>query len=94
MSPVYEKGNIPYLSDEFMEMLRHTVREARRLGMECVCQLRRTGWVIGGEWVPKEDRSKVLVPTTIDLDGPQNFSSELPTRLGERRYSWQLRSSM
>ena len=33
MSEVYEKGNIPYLSDEFMEMLKHTVQEAKRLGI-------------------------------------------------------------
>ena len=32
MGPVFEKGNIPYLSDEFMEMLKHTVKEAKTVG--------------------------------------------------------------
>ena len=31
---VYEKGNIPYLSDEHLEMLKHAVHTAKRLNMD------------------------------------------------------------
>jgi hypothetical protein len=46
--PIYgEKGDeehfIPYLSEQWMEMLEHTIREARRLGMD-VDMTMGTGW--------------------------------------------------
>ena len=52
MGPVYEKGNVTYLSDEFMELVRHTVREAKRLDMEVSFNFGGPGWIIGGEFVP------------------------------------------
>ncbi|MCA9438902.1 MAG: glycosyl hydrolase, partial [Candidatus Omnitrophica bacterium] len=51
MGPVYEKGNIEYLSDEYLEMAKHTVAEAKRLGMEVSFNFGGPGWVIGGDWV-------------------------------------------
>lgn len=59
ISPIYavpgqEKRSIPYLSDEWLRMLRHTVREGRRLDMG-VDMITGTGWPFGGAWVPPED---------------------------------------
>ena len=51
MEPVYEKGNIPYLSDEYLEMLKHTVKEAKRLGMEVSLNFGGPGWILGGDWL-------------------------------------------
>lgn len=90
MSPVYEKGNIPYLSDEFMEMLKHTVREAKRLGMEVSLNFGGPGWIIGGEWVKEEDKSKDMVPTFIDIAGNQDFSGDLPDKLTKTKRSWEI----
>ena len=89
MSEVYEKGNIPYLSDEFMEMLKHTVKEAKRLGMEVSLNFGGPGWIIGGEWVKEEDKSKDLVPTFIDLTGNQTYDGSLPDWLTKTKRSWE-----
>ncbi|HWR99004.1 MAG TPA: glycosyl hydrolase, partial [Prolixibacteraceae bacterium] len=90
MSPVFEKGNVPYLSDEFMDLLTHTVREAKRLEMEVSLNFGGPGWIIGGEFVPEEDRSKDLVPTFVDLKGPQTFQGSLPDRLTKTKRSWEV----
>ena len=89
MGPVYEKGNIPYLSEEFMEMLKHTVNEAKRLGMEVSINFGGPGWIIGGEWVSEKDKSKDMVPTSTDLTGGRIFKGNLPDRLMKTDRSWE-----
>ena len=89
MGEVYEKGNIPYLSDEFMEMLNHTVKEAKRLGMEVSLNFGGPGWIIGGAWVKEEDKSKDLVPTFIDLTGNRVYTGPLPDNLTKTKRSWE-----
>jgi hypothetical protein len=83
----YEKGNIPFLSEEHLAMLRHAVLEAKRLGMEVNVNF-AVSWMFGGFWVPPEDRSQSLVPVYIDLRGPTLFNSELPkfTKASDRRH--------
>jgi len=90
MGSVYEKGNSPYLSDDYLEMLEHTVQATKRLGMNVSINFGGPGWVIGGAWVPPQDRSKSLVPTFIDLDGPRTFSGNLPIELRRPEHSWEL----
>jgi len=75
--PIYEKGNLAFLSDEHLQMLRHAVLEAKRLGMEVILNFSH-GWVFGGDWVPPQDRSQSLVSAFVDLQGPQTFSGDLP----------------
>ena len=89
MEPVYEKGNIPYLSDEYLEMLKHTVKEAKRLGMEVSLNFGGPGWILGGDWVSDEDKSKDMVPTSIDLTGNMLFNSYLPDGLTRTKRSWE-----
>ena len=89
MGPVFEKGNIPYLSDEFMEMLKHTVKEAKRLGMEVSFNFGGPGWIIGGEWVNEEEKSKDMVPTFTDLNGNQVYTGNLPDGLTKTKRSWE-----
>lgn len=89
MDSVYEKGNIPYLSDEFMEMLKHAVKEAKRLGMEVSLNFGGPGWIIGGEWVKEEDKSKDMVPTFMDIAGNQRYSGNLPDDLTKTKRSWE-----
>ena len=89
MGPIFEKGNIPYLSDEFMEMLKHTVKEAKRLGMEVSLNFGGPGWIIGGEWVKEEEKSKDMVPTFVDLTGNRIFSGNLPDGLTKTKRSWE-----
>ncbi len=54
--PIYgEKGDemnfIPYLSDRWIEMLMHTLKEAERLDMQVDLAL-GSGWPMGGPWIP------------------------------------------
>src|SRR5688572_2418617 len=65
ISPIYgvtgeQARSIPFLSPRWVDMLRHTVREARRMdmGVDMLCG---TGWPLGGPWVRAEDApSRVL----------------------------------
>jgi len=74
---IYEKGNIEYLTPEFMELVRHAVAEAKRLDLEVAITF-SPGWGFGGSWVPKEDQSKVLCVASKDLEGGTRYSGALP----------------
>ncbi len=89
MEPVYEKGNIPYASPVYFEMARHTVAEAKRLGMEVSFNFGGPGWIIGGDWVSEEDKSKDMVPTSVVVDGPAVFDGNLPVKLMKTKRSWE-----
>jgi hypothetical protein len=59
ISPVYGVGGaeeryIPFLSQPWIEMLSHTLREARRLDLG-VDLITGTGWPLGGPWVSADD---------------------------------------
>jgi hypothetical protein len=90
MGNYYEKGGIPFMSDEFLEMLRHMVLEAERLGMEVSINFGGPGWIIGGDWVPDDERSKDIVPTSVLLTGPAKFNSFLPDSLTRTQRSWEI----
>lgn len=60
--PIYgEKGDEPnfikYLSDEWVEMLLHTLREAERLNLGVDMTL-GSGWPYGGPWITEEYAAK------------------------------------
>lgn len=76
--PIYgEKGDednyIPYLSDEWMEMLNHTVCEANRLRMG-VDMTSGTGWPFGGPEIDLQEAAKFSEISTMLLDS-MSFSS-------------------
>lgn len=73
----YEKGNIPYLSEEWLEMVGFTIDQAEARGMEVAITF-GPGWDFGGFWVPPQERSKVLAPCWLDVEGPAQFDAELP----------------
>ena len=52
--PGYENRSVPYLGESWIQMLRHTIREGKRLDMG-VDMITGTGWPFGGAWVPPED---------------------------------------
>jgi len=90
MGPVYEKGNHPYLSEEFLDLVVHAIKQAKELGMEFSLNFGGPGWVIGGDWVPQEDRSQNMVPTSIELQGPRTFSGALPTETKKEKGSLEI----
>jgi hypothetical protein len=69
--PIYgakgrESKFIEYLSPQWMEMLRHAVGEARRLGMD-VDMTTGTGWCFGGPNVPPQEACAQVVSRTINV---------------------------
>ena len=59
LTPIYgarghESRFVPYLSDAWLQLLHHTLREARRLGLG-VDMATGTGWPFGGPWVSEAD---------------------------------------
>ena len=93
MQEVYEKGNVPYLSDGFLGLVTHAIAGARDRGMELSLNFGGPGWVVGGDWVAPEDRSQNLLPTAIDLRGDQHFAGALPTRVGDVPQTGEIRAS-
>jgi hypothetical protein len=75
--PVYEKGNIPYLSERWLQMVRYAIECARELGMSFALTM-GPGWDFGGFWVPPEHRSKCLACGWTDAEGGTTFEGELP----------------
>jgi len=74
---MYEKGNVEYLTPEFLDLLKHAVAEGKRLDLE-VSVTFGPGWGFGGSWVAKEDQSKVLCMASVDLTGSRRFIGALP----------------
>ena len=74
---MYERGNVEYLTPEFMDLVKHAVAEAQRLDLEVAITF-SPGWGFGGAWVPQADQSKVLRMGSRDLEGGTRFSDALP----------------
>jgi hypothetical protein len=73
----YTSGNHEFLSPSWAALIRHALREASRLDMKVALTF-SPGWDFGGPWVEPEDRSKVLAPCFVDLEGPRDFDGPLP----------------
>ncbi len=74
ISPVYgvmgaEDCFIPFLTPRWLQLLRHTIREARRLDMG-VDLITGTGWPLGGPWVGTDDAAtKMVIESYALTDG-------------------------
>ncbi|MDE7347882.1 MAG: glycosyl hydrolase family 2 [Muribaculaceae bacterium] len=65
ITPIYgvqgnESNDIPYLSDEWMDMLRHVTDESRRLGLQPEMN-NGTGWPFGGPEVSEAESAQKLI---------------------------------
>lgn len=74
---VYEKGNIPYLSEAWFDVVRHAIDKAASLDMEVALTF-GPGWDLGGFWVPPDERSKTLAPAWFETEGPALLEQTLP----------------
>lgn len=77
MEPVYEKGNIPYGSPEYFELIKHAVAEAKSLGMTLSLNFGGPGWVWGGDWVPESMRTRCLLASMLTVEGSTRFDGPL-----------------
>ena len=75
----YESRCVEYLSPAWMELLRHTVSEARRLGLD-VDMTTGTGWCFGGPQIgPREASARVVAKKNDAPEGPAFTISQVST---------------
>jgi hypothetical protein len=72
--------NLPYFSDGWFEVLRHAVREARRLGLRLDFTL-GSGWPYGGPFIPTSLAARRLRLLSQDATGPRGFAWDLTPQL-------------
>lgn len=83
ITPIYgvrggEKQFVPYLSAAWLQLLEHTLREARRLGLG-VDMATGTGWPFGGPWVSETDAPRGLLFKRWEVSGGEQLKE--PVRL-------------
>ena len=78
ITPLYgvqgnQKNNIDYLSDKWLSMLRFTMEQGKRHGIE-IDMATGTGWPFGGPWVPLKESAcrAVFVEKTIGQGSDAN----------------------
>ncbi len=69
----YESSFIDFLSPKWMEMLQHTLKEGKRLGLG-IDMANATGWPFGGPWVTPTDACKNINISTYALSGGQQLN--------------------
>jgi len=73
----YEDRYIDFLSPKWMDMLAHTITEAKRLGLG-VDMTTGTGWPFGGPEVTTEDAIGKVVLKSYDVAGGASLKADLP----------------
>ncbi|MDB5002066.1 MAG: glycoside hydrolase family 2 sugar binding [Mucilaginibacter sp.] len=76
-------GGVPYpqgaklFSEEWKELYRHAMKEAKRLKIGVGINL-CSGWAMGGPWITPELSGRWYLQSELEVNGPQNFSGKLP----------------
>lgn len=72
------RGPVDFLSDQWLQLFKHIVKEAQRLGIEITLGI-GPGWTgSGGPWVPMNESMQSLVSTAVQVTGPSIKSIKLP----------------
>jgi hypothetical protein len=70
--------DIPFMSEQWLDMFAHIVAECERLGLICRSRL-GSGWNEGGPWIEPEMSSKVLAFAKSEpMKGPQKYVGPIP----------------
>ena len=72
--------NLNYFSEEFLAVLRHAVREARRLELQLDFTL-GSGWPYGGPFIPTSLAARRLRVLSQDVVGPKDYAWDLTPHL-------------
>ncbi len=80
------KGKIEFMSDEWIDLFTHAVREAERLGINIILGS-GPGWTgSGGPWVKPEESMMHIVWADTILTGPYVFDAALPLPLPRKPF--------
>ncbi|OAM89993.1 glycosyl hydrolase [Termitidicoccus mucosus] len=71
------RKGVAFLSEEWMDLYKHAVREADRLGIEFGVNL-SGGWCMGGPWIGPRDSGRWFLQSRMVVTGPQKFTGALP----------------
>jgi len=83
--PVPLKVKMEFMSPEWREMVKHTMQESARLGLEMSINLANTGGSLRGPWDLGQDGPKKLIWTSAKIDGPVLISTDLQ-KPADKRY--------
>jgi hypothetical protein len=73
-----------YMSTEWRELWKHTLKESDRLGLG-VSTMLCSGWNAGGPWIKPEQACKKHVSSELVLTGPLHFKGKLPLPGSDQR---------
>lgn len=78
ITPIYgvqgnDKNNIPYLSEQWMDVLQHTQAEGKRLGVRIDMNM-GTGWPFGGPNISIADAATKAIFQTYEAEGGQKIN--------------------
>lgn len=73
-----------FMSLEWRELVKHSLHEADRLGLEVSINL-CSGWDAGGPWITDDTASHHYVQAELGLTGPQKYSGKLPQPPGNAK---------
>lgn len=72
------RGNVDFMSDQWLDLFAHAEREARRLGIAITLGV-GPGWTgSGGPWVQGKESMKHLIGSTTIIEGGKNINVKLP----------------
>ena len=74
-----------YMSAEWRDLWKHTLKEAERLSLG-VSTLLCSGWNAGGPWIQPDQACKKHVSAELVLTGPQHFKGKLPLKGADPRF--------
>jgi hypothetical protein len=80
------RGKVDFLSEEWLDLFKHAVKEGERLGIESTLGV-GPGWTgSGGPWVPADQSMQHLVSSSIDIAGNNDQDIHLPLPLPKEPY--------
>ena len=74
----FPQGPVKYLSEEWLDLLKFSAEEAKRLDLELAFH-NSAGWSSsGGPWVTPEHAMQTVISSEIVISGNQTFNDKLP----------------
>lgn len=67
---------VPFISEQWLDLYRHTVKECARIGLECGANV-SSGWPSGGPWIQPEKAAQRVASSETIIEGPSRFLGKL-----------------